>query len=115
MRTRWPARTCAFVVIVALALVVACEDADGSGRFDGQAVTLGGTVTQLDARISKRGNAYYTFRLDDGSGRIAVFAFGQPPCPSPSRVTVDGEFRHVKRVGGHTFYDQVDARRVVCR
>jgi len=31
------------------------------------------------------------------------------------RVTVDGEFRHVKRVGGHTFYDQVDARRVVCR
>jgi hypothetical protein len=123
MRTRWPARTCAFVVILALALVVACEGADGSvktilsdpGRFDGQAVTLGGTVTQLDARISRRGNAYYTFKLDDGSGRIAVFAFGQPPCPSPSRVTVDGEFRHVKRVSGHTFYDQVDARRVVCR
>jgi len=123
MRTRWPARPCAFVVILALALAVACEGADGSvktilsdpGRFDGQAVTLGGTVTQLDARVSRRGNAYYTFKLDDGSGRIAVFAFGQPPCPSPSRVTVDGEFRHVKRVSGHTFHDQVDARRVVCR
>jgi DNA polymerase III alpha subunit len=123
MRTWWPARTCAYVVILVLVLVVAGEDADGSvktilsdpGRFDGQAVILDGTVTQLDTRVSKRGNAYYTFKLDDGSGRIAVFAFGQPPCPSPSRVTVDGEFRHVKRVGGHTFYDQVDARRVVCR
>jgi DNA polymerase III alpha subunit len=123
MRTRWPARTCAFAVILVLALVVAGEGADGSvktilsdpGRFDGQAVTLGGTVTQLDARVSKRGNSYYTFKLDDGSGRITVFSFGQPPCPSPNRVTVDGEFRHVKRVGAHTFYDQVDARRVVCR
>jgi len=123
MWTRWPARTCAFVVILALALVVVCEGADGSvktilsdpGRFDGQAVTLGGSVTQLDTRVSKRGNAYYTFKLDDGSGRVSVFSFGQLPCPSPSRVTVAGEFRHVKRVGSHTFYDQIDARRIVCR
>ena len=123
MRTRWPARTYAFVVVLSLALVVACEGADAlvkalladSARYDGQAVTLTGTVTQLDARVSRRGNPYYTFKLDDGSGRVPVFSFGQPPCPSPSRVTVDGEFRHVKRVGGHTFYDQVDARRVVCR
>jgi hypothetical protein len=123
MRTRWPARTCVLVAILALALAAASEGADGSvktilsdpGRYDGQTVTLGGTVTQLDVRVSKRRNSYYTFKLDDGSGRITVFSFGQPPCPSPSRVTVDGEFRHVKRVGAHTFYDQVDARRVVCR
>jgi len=30
-------------------------------------------------------------------------------------VTVDGEFRRVKQISGHTFYDQVDARRVTGR
>ena len=123
MWTRWPARACAYVVVLSLVLVGICEGADGSiktilsdpGRYDGQAVTLAGAVTQLDARVSRRGHAYYTFKLDDGSGRVTVFSYGQPPCPSSSRVTVDGEFRRVKRVSGHTFYDQVDARRVVCR
>jgi hypothetical protein len=72
-------------------------------------------VSRLDARVSRRGNPYYTFTLDDGSGRLTVFSFGRAPCPSPTRVTVDGEFRQVKKVGSHTFHDQVDARRVVCR
>ena len=44
-----------------------------------------------------------------------TIAFGQPPCPSGSQVMVDGAFRRVKQVSGHTFYDQIDARRVMCR
>jgi hypothetical protein len=84
-------------------------------RYDGQPVMLAGSVSRLDARVSRRGNPYYTFTLDDGSGRLTVFSFGRAPCPSPTRVTVDGEFRQVKKVGSHTFHDQVDARRVVCR
>ena len=123
MRIRQAAGAWAYAVILSLTVVGACEGAEAlvkallsdSGRYDGQPVVLAGTVTQLDARVSRRGNPYYTFKLDDGSGRVTVFSFGQLPCPSPTRVTVDGEFRHVKRVGGHTFYDQVDARRVVCR
>ena len=123
MRTRRPARVWAYVVLLSLVPFGASESADAlikallsdPGRYDGQAVALAGTVSQLDARVSRRGNAYYTFKLDDGSGRVTVFSFGQLPCPSPSRVTVAGEFRHVKRVNGHTFYDQIDARRVVCR
>ena len=123
MWTRWPARAFAYAVVLSLVLVGACEGADAPvkmllsdpARYDGQTVTLNGAVSQLDARVSRRGNAYYTFKLDDGSGRVTVFSFGQPPCPSPNRVTVDGEFRRVKRITGHTFYDQVDARRVVCR
>ena len=87
----------------------------GPARYDGQAVSLAGTINALDARVSKRGNAYYTFKLDDGSGRVNVFAFGEPPCPSGSRVAIDGTFRRVKQVSGHTFYNQVDARHVVCR
>jgi len=123
MRTRQPARASAYAVVLVLLLVAACEGADGPikpllsdpAAHDGQADTLAGTATQLDVRVSRRGNAYYTFKLDDGSGRVTVFSFGQPPCPSGSPVTVDGEFRRVKQVSGHTFYDQVDARRVVCR
>ena len=117
------ARVLAYVVVLWLAVVAAGNSSDAQikavlsdpSAYDGQPVSLTGTVSQLDTRVSRRGNPYYTFKLDDGSGRVTVFSFGQPPCPSPSRVTVDGEFRRVKRVTGHTFYDQVDARRVVCR
>ena len=123
MRTRWPARTLAHVVVLLLLSVATGEGADASvkallsdpTRYDGQTVSLAGTVTGLDARVSRRGNAYYTFKLDDGSGRVTVFAFGQPPCASGSQVTVDGAFRRVKQVSGHTFHDQIDARRVMCR
>ena len=121
MHTRWPAH--AYVVILLLLSITAVEAANGTvktilsdpARYDGQAVTVDGTITYLDARISKRGNPYYTFKLDDGSGRVTVFAFGEPPCPAKSRVTVDGQFRRVKQVSGHTFHDQIDARRVACR
>jgi hypothetical protein len=120
MQTGWWARACAFVVVLLLA---AGEGADGTvktvlsdpARYDGQAVSLAGSMTQLDARVSRRGNAYSTFKLDDDCGRVNVFAFGQPPCPSGSRVAVDGAFRRVKQVSGHTFYDQVDGSRVACR
>ena len=123
MQTRWPARACAHIVVFLLLSVAVGEGADATvktvmsdpARYDGQVVSLAGTINALDARVSKRGNAYYTFKLDDGSGRVNVFAFGQPPCPSGSRVAIDGTFRRVKQVSGHTFHDQVDARHVACR
>jgi DNA polymerase III alpha subunit len=121
MRTRRPVR--AFVLVVLLLSVAAGEAANETikniladpTRHDGQAVTLDGTIAYLDARVSKKGNPYYTFKLDDGSGRLTVFSFGEPPCPARSRVTVDGQFRRVKQQSGHTFRDQIDARRVTCR
>jgi hypothetical protein len=117
------ARALAYVVVLWLAVVAAGQAADAQiktmlsdpARYDGQPVTLTGAVSRLDPRVSRRGNPYYTFMLDDGSGRLTVFSFGRAPCAAPARVTVDGEFRHVKTVGTHTFHDQVDARRVVCR
>ena len=123
MRTRGPARAFVHVVVLLLLSVATGEGADASvkallsdpTRYDGQAVSLAGTVTGLDTRVSRRGNAYDTFKLDDGSGRVTVFSFGQPPCPSRSQVMVDGAFRRVKQVSGHTFYNQIDASRVMCR
>ena len=84
-------------------------------RYDGHAVTLGGTVTNLNQRVSQRGNAYYTFDLQDATGRIRVFSFGQAPCPEGRQAMVDGTFERVKRVEEYTFYNEVTASRVVCR
>jgi len=34
-------------------------------RFDGQVVTLQGTITNFRERVSRSGNAYYTFDLSE--------------------------------------------------
>ncbi len=81
---------------------------------DGHEVRLEGTVRHLDARISRRGNHYYTFDLYAGKGAVRVFRFGVPECTDGSQATVAGVFHHVKRVSGYTFYDEVDAERVRC-
>ena len=82
---------------------------------DGQVVTLEGTMRRLDAHVSHRGNAYFTFDLDTGTGAVRVFRFGTPECVAGSRAAVAGVFRRVKRVSGYTFYNEVDAERVICR
>jgi hypothetical protein len=80
-------------------------------HFDGTVVTLNGTMTAPRPRVSRRGNAYYTFTLQG----LTVFSFGAPPCPEGARVTVEGTFRKLKHQGSYTFRNQVDADRVVCR
>jgi hypothetical protein len=84
-------------------------------RYDKQAVTLNGALTNLNQQVSQRGNAYYTFDLQDATGRIRVFSFGQAPCPEGGQAAVDGTFETVKRVGDYTFYNEVTASRVTCR
>lgn len=81
---------------------------------DGTLVNLSGTVTNLDVRVSRRGNAYYTFKLDDGGGRITVFSFGSAPCSNGSWANVEGQFLREKTVNGYVFHNQVDATRVIC-
>ncbi len=44
-------------------------------RFDGQTVTISGTITNLREHVSQRGNAYYTFDLSDGKQAIRVFVW----------------------------------------
>ena len=83
-------------------------------RYDHQAVTISGTVTNLRERVSRAGNAYYTFDLSDGRQVIRVFSFGNAPCGSGG-ATVEGTFEKVKRQGRYTFYNEVTATRVMCR
>jgi hypothetical protein len=119
-----PHRRLAGVLVLVLFGLLSCERAASDSAVkallsdpaahDGAMVNLTGTVTNLDVRVSHRGNAYYTFKLDDGGGRITVFSFGPPPCSNGSWANVEGQFLREKKVSGYVFYNQVDATRVIC-
>jgi DNA polymerase III alpha subunit len=83
-------------------------------RFDGQAVTLSGTVTNLQEQVSRAGRPYYTFDLSDGTEAVRVFSFGKARCRSGG-ATVDGTFAKVKQQAQYTFPNEVTATRVRCR
>jgi hypothetical protein len=83
------------------------------GRFDGRSVTIHGTITNLRETVSRRGNAYYTFDLTDGSRAIRVFSFGKAPCRAGA-ATVDGTFEQVNQVGRYTFRNEVTATQLTC-
>jgi len=83
-------------------------------RFDGQAVTIQGTVTKLRETVSRRGNPYYTFDLSDGTRAIRVFSFGKAAC-RVGVATIEGTFEKVKQVGRLTFHNEITATQVTCR
>lgn len=81
-------------------------------KWHGRSVVLSGAVAHLEPRVSGRGNAYFTFQLVDGTGVVRVFSYGTPEVRDGQRVQVEGIFHKIKRVGTHTFENQVDARRI---
>ena len=83
-------------------------------RFDGQPVTIRGTIASLRETVSRRGNPYYTFDLSDGTRAIRVFSFGKAECRSGT-ATVEGTFEKVKQVGRLTFRNEIAATQVTCR
>jgi heat shock protein HslJ len=83
-------------------------------RFDGQAVTISGTITNLQEQVPRAGRLYYTFELSDGTEAVRVFAFGKAPCKSGG-ATVNGTFAKVKQRGQYIGSNEIDATRVRCR
>jgi hypothetical protein len=83
-------------------------------QFDGTVVAVKGNVSATKATVSRKGNRYFTFDLNDGGRTIRIFSFGNPTCPDGSWVTVTGTFNHVKRVGRYTFHDELSAERILC-
>jgi len=79
-------------------------------RFDGQVVTIEGTVTNLRQHVSRLGDLYYKFDLSDGQQVIRVLSRGTPPCRSGA-VMVEGTFNKMRR--GKQYV--VSASRVICR
>ena len=81
--------------------------------FDRREVVLIGKASALDPRTSQRGNDYFTFRLADETGAsLKVFSWGQPAITPGDRVEVQGRFQKERRVGRHTFTNEVEAVRI---
>ena len=81
--------------------------------FDRRDVILEGRASALDPRTSQRGNDYFTFRLADEQGAsLKVFSWGKPAIAPGDRVEVQGRFQKERRVGRHTFTNEVEALRI---
>jgi hypothetical protein len=76
--------------------------------FDGHHVAVSGTVRSVLAKTSHRGNDYETFSLCEKSC-VKVFTWGHPQVKEGQRLEVKGTFQAIKRVGGYTFRNEIEA------
>jgi cytochrome c-type biogenesis protein CcmE len=81
-----------------------------SDEYDGKVVSVTGAITSYRERVSARGNAYTTFRVEDGGASVSVFAWEHQGLHDGQRVRVTGTFDKVKRVGRYTFYNEIQAQ-----
>lgn len=113
---RWLAAACA--MLLATVSTNAAEVSIHSiftnpAQYDGQTVTLRGAAVAVKETVSRRGNDYTTFKLQDPSGEaISIFAWGHPALANSDRVEVVGVFQQVRHVGRYTFYNEVEAQSV---
>jgi hypothetical protein len=78
--------------------------------FEGQRVTVTGTVSNLKFKALDAGNNYTTFMLADKSGgRIKVFAWGKWTLQAGQKVEVTGVYRKVWTSARRHFYNQIVA------
>jgi hypothetical protein len=83
-------------------------------RFNGQPVTVSGTLSNFRANEFRRGNPIYTFDLSEGTETVHVVSFVKPPCRSGA-VTVEGTFEQVKpRVPVSYSFEEITAHEVRC-
>jgi hypothetical protein len=81
--------------------------------YDGQEVSVSGTVSRLKLKTSKVGNDYTTFSLmSEPGGSLTIFVWGQPKLKQGQKVKVTGTYRKVKRVGRYTFYNEIEATEI---
>ena len=89
------------------------DDPEG---WDGEVVMVSGKVIDLEHRRSRGGNLYSTFSVADQAGSwLKVFRWGHPRIEDGDQVEVEGVFKKEKRVGKYTFYNELEAERVVKR
>ncbi len=80
-------------------------------QYDGKWVRVEGSVTSLNFKISKRGNAYTIFKLQDASNHLlSVFSFGMLSIREGETARVVGIYHKVRHVPPrYTFYNEIDA------
>jgi hypothetical protein len=79
-----------------------------SSAYDSKHLTVSGTVRNVIAKTSRRGNDFETFDLCDNSC-VKVFAWGHHVLRQGQHLSVSGTFDSVKHVGRYTFYNELDA------
>jgi hypothetical protein len=86
---------------------------NNSDSYDGQEISVTGTVSNLNFRSLEVGNNYTTFMLASKSGgRIKVFAWGKLKLQPGQKVQVTGVYRKVWTTARRYFYNQVVASEV---
>ena len=86
----------------------------GADRFNGQPVTVTGTMSNFRANRLRRGGPIYTFDLSDGIESVHVIMFTQPTCQSGA-ATVEGTFQAVqRRVKVSYSFEEITAHNVIC-
>jgi hypothetical protein len=89
-----------------------CAVANNRAKFDHQNVVLAGTVSALKETTSKAGNAYTTFKLEDGNCFLDIFSWGHPALADGCEVQIEGVFEVEHHQGKYTFYNEVQATSV---
>ena len=103
------------IVLVGFAICAATETTaarimNNADSFDGQQVSVTGTISNIKFRALEAGNNYTTFMLADKSGgRIKVFAWGKLTLKAGQKVQVAGVYRKVSKAGNRYFYNQIVA------
>lgn len=77
--------------------------------FDGKEICLTGPVEELDARVSRKGNHYFTFKMSEAGQTIKIFSQGDPSFKDGQQVTACGKYEIARTVGAQTFHDEVAA------
>jgi hypothetical protein len=82
---------------------------------DHQSVTLQGLASGVTETTSHRGNAYTTFKLRDANGgdAVSIFSLGHPALRDGDHIRVDGVFETEHHQGRYTFYNEVEATKVM--
>ena len=93
-----------------------CAIASNPAAFDHHKVNLEGTITDLNEKISGKGNPYMTFKLQDpsGCGALTVFKFNREhqSVNNGNQVRVEGVFETVHIEGKYRFRNEVQAEKV---
>jgi len=102
------------MLLTQLAPLSVSELLGNADRFNGQPVTVSGTMGNFRANPLRRGGPQYTFDLSDGTETVHVVAFAKPPCKSGA-ATVEGTFETVKRrIKASYPFQEITAHDVIC-
>src|SRR5262249_37816288 len=108
-------RAFSWIAIAKAAEINVCEIVAKPASFDHRTVTLQGTATAVKETTSRRGNDYTTFKLQGagGCGAVDIFTWSHPTLANGDHVRVDGVFETEHHQGHYTFYNEVQATKVM--